>query len=121
MGILCLHYCFGYVLFAYVCSSVISFHFHMCGFEIHQGIGYEVVTGYLTIKFTVNGLRTEFAKCRRHWYDRYRDGYIVRSFATKLLGLRTNILHWMHSISICHISCFVDFSTLGNCNFACIE
>ena len=91
VGIFYLHDFFGYILFAYVCSSVISFQFHMCGFDIHLGIGYEVVIGYVIIKFTVNGLGTEYAKCRRHWIDRFPDRYTVRSFAIKMLGLRTNI------------------------------
>ena len=95
VGMYCLHVFFG-ILNLRMRLCFIFFHFHMCGFDIHLGIGYEVVTGYVTIEFTVNGLGTEYAKCRRHWIDRFPDGYTVHSFAIKLLGLHTNVSLWMH-------------------------
>ena len=55
----------------------IFFHFLMCGFNMHLGIGYEVVTGYVTMEFTVHGLGSEYAKCRRYWIGRFPDGYTV--------------------------------------------
>ena len=76
--------------------SFIFFHFHMCGFDIHLGIGYEVVTGSVTIEFTVDGLGIEYAKYRHHSIGRFPDGYTIRFYAIILLGLRTNILLWMH-------------------------
>ena len=71
-----------------------------------RSIGYEVVTRYVPIEFTVNGPGTEYAKCRRHWIHIFPHGYTYYFFPTIVLKLRTNISVSLNSISICHI-CFL--------------
>ena len=65
VGMYCSHVFLG-ILNLRMQLCFIFLHFLMCGFDIHLGIGYEVVTRYVTIEFTVNGRGTEYAKCRRH-------------------------------------------------------